>query len=50
LGVTTAPAVPAIREAVAQWRAENYPGVTPTTLALLNFWFRTDHRLPNCRA
>jgi type III restriction enzyme len=46
----TAPAVPAIRKAVARWRADKYPGVTPTTRALLNFWFCTDHRLPNRRA
>ena len=46
----TAPAVPAIRQAVAQWREAKYPGITPTTKALLNFWFYTDHRLPNRRA
>jgi type III restriction enzyme len=46
----TAPAVTAIREAVARWRADKYPGVTNTTRALLNFWFYTDHRLPNHRA
>ncbi len=46
----TAPAVPAIRETVTQWRADKYPGITDTTRALLNFWFYTDHRLPNRRA
>ncbi len=46
----TAPAVLAIREALAQWRAAKYPGITDTTRALLNFWFHTDHRLPNRRA
>ena len=42
---STAPCVPAIREAVAIWRDQNYPGVTPTTRTLLNYWFHTDHRL-----
>lgn len=48
--VKTAPAVPAIREAVADWRSAGYRGVTDTTRILLNHWFRTDHRLPNGRA
>lgn len=43
--VTTAPCVPAIREAVAQWRTENYPGITDTTRILLRHWFETEHRL-----
>ena len=42
---STAPCVPAIREAVAAWRDQGYPGVTPTTKTLLNYWFHTDHRL-----
>lgn len=42
---STAPCVPAIREAVGEWRAKGYPGVTATTKTLLNFWFHTDHRL-----
>jgi type III restriction enzyme len=42
----TAPAVPAIKEGVARWRESGYKGATPTTLALLNYWFLTDHRLP----
>ncbi|MDE3095615.1 MAG: DEAD/DEAH box helicase family protein [Chloroflexota bacterium] len=37
--------MPAIREAVAQWR-KSYRGVSPTTELLLNYWFKTDHR-PN---
>jgi type III restriction enzyme len=45
----TAPCVPALRQAVFDWRARNYEGVSDTTRALLNFWFRTDHRLPNRR-
>lgn len=48
--VQTAPCVPAIRQAVEDWRAKQYPGVTQTTRILLNHWFRADHRLPNGRA
>lgn len=43
----TAPAVPAIRNAVWQWRDAGYPGVTDTTRTLLNHWFYLDHKLPN---
>jgi type III restriction enzyme len=43
----TAACVPAIREALKNWRAENYKGITETTKELLNFWFHTDHILPN---
>jgi len=43
----TAPCVPAIRDAVAEWRSKDYPGVSDTTRKLLNYWFRADHRLPN---
>ncbi|MGH7491331.1 MAG: DEAD/DEAH box helicase family protein [bacterium] len=43
----TAPCVPALREAVKQWRAENYKGATDTTQLLLNHWFQRDHRLIN---
>ena len=45
--VTTAPCVPPIRKAVAEWRSDNYKGATGTTKTLLNYWFGTDHRLPN---
>jgi type III restriction enzyme len=45
--LATAPCVPALREAVRAWREQNYKGVTDTTYELLNFWFRTDHALPN---
>lgn len=45
--VSTAPAVPAIREAVAAWRDGGYRGVTDTTRLLLTRWFPKDgHRLP----
>lgn len=47
--VKTAPCVPAIRKAVADWRDRDYKGITDTTRALLNYWFKTDHRLPNGR-
>jgi type III restriction enzyme len=47
--VKTAPCVPAIKEAVNAWRAANYKGATETTRILLNYWFKTDHRLPNRR-
>lgn len=43
----TAPAVPAVRAAVWEWRASGYKGATPTTRALLNYWFHTDHKLPS---
>ena len=43
----TATCVPAIRNAVKTWRANNYKGITDTTRELLNFWFRTDHILRN---
>ncbi len=47
--VKTAPCVPAIKEAVNDWRAANYKGASETTRILLNYWFKTDHRLPNGR-
>lgn len=47
--VSTAPCVPAIREAVKAWREGGYKGVSDTTRLLLNFWFLTDHRLPTGR-
>jgi len=47
LALKTAPCVPAIRQAVRDWAAGGYKGATPTTQTLLNYWFRTDHRLPN---
>ena len=38
----TAPCVPALREAVASWRASDYKGITDTTRELLNYWFFTE--------
>src|SRR5688572_20988127 len=43
----TAPCVPAIRHAVDEWRFKDYEGISETTRILLNYWFKTDHRLPN---
>ena len=37
--------VPKIRQAVDQWRAEGYPGITKTTGRLLQYWFQQDHRV-----
>ncbi len=45
--VTTAPAVPAIRTAVNEWRVGGYKGASDTSRLLINHWFATDHRLPN---
>jgi len=45
--LATAPCVPSLREAVKTWRESDYKGVTKTTYELLNYWFRTDHRLSN---
>lgn len=47
--VTTAPCVPAIRRAVAEWRDANYKGATQTSRLLFNHWFYTDHRQPTGR-
>lgn len=45
--LSTAACVPAIRTAVKEWRTSKYKGITDTTRELLNFWFYTDHVLPN---
>lgn len=45
----TAPAVPAVRDAVRDWRAGGYKGATATTRRLLQHWFYTDHKLPTGR-
>ena len=47
--VSTAPLVPGIREKVNAWREGGYKGISKTTRILLNYWFRTDHRLPDGR-
>lgn len=43
----TAACVPAIREEIKEWREKGYRGITETTRELLNFWFYTDHLLPD---
>ena len=48
--VETGPCVPAIRQAIKEWVESNYnrpEGCTETTKTLLNYWFHSDHRLPN---
>jgi len=48
--IGTAPCVPAIRSAVDEWAKSNYAtpeGCSETTKTLLNYWFRSDHRLAN---
>jgi type III restriction enzyme len=47
--VATAPCVPGIREKVASWRDGGCKGVSDTTRILLNYWFNTDHKLPDGR-
>ncbi|MGD9966470.1 MAG: DEAD/DEAH box helicase family protein [Hyphomonadaceae bacterium] len=37
------PLVANIRREVSAWRASNYVGASPTSLALLQWWFATDH-------
>jgi len=32
-----------LRRVVRDWRESGYPGVTPTTKTLLEYWFNTDH-------
>jgi type III restriction enzyme len=47
---TTAPCVPAIREAVKAWREKGYKGATDTTRELLKHWFSPDgHVFPGGR-
>jgi type III restriction enzyme len=47
--VATAPCVPGIREKVKTWREGGCKGITDTTRILLNYWFQTDHKLPDGR-
>jgi type III restriction enzyme len=47
--VATAPCVPGIREKVKDWREGGCKGVSDTTRILLNYWFSTDHKLPDGR-
>ena len=47
--VSTAPLVPGVREKIKAWREGGYKGISETSRILLNYWFYTDHRLPNGR-
>ncbi|HEX6508483.1 MAG TPA: RNA-binding domain-containing protein [Chloroflexota bacterium] len=48
--VKTAPCVPALRKAVAEWRVDGYKGATDTTRTLFRHWFITEHRRPGGRS
>jgi type III restriction enzyme len=41
------PLVANIREEVSDWRAGGYVGASPTSKALLDWWFETDHLVDN---
>jgi type III restriction enzyme len=41
------PLVAKIRQAVHDWRSTGYAGASPTTKALLNWWFEIDHLTEN---
>lgn len=41
------PLVANIREEVSEWRASGYVGASPTSKALLDWWFKTDHLVDN---
>lgn len=40
------PLVAKLRKEVKKWRDSGYAGASDTSLALLNWWFKTDHHLP----
>jgi type III restriction enzyme len=37
------PLVAKVREGVSAWRRDDYAGASPTSVALLRWWFETDH-------
>lgn len=41
------PLVANIREEVSEWRTSSYVGASPTSKALLDWWFKTDHLVDN---
>lgn len=41
------PLVPALRTLVGAWRQSGYPGASETTRYLLQYWFDSDHRVPD---
>ncbi|MGI8586110.1 MAG: DEAD/DEAH box helicase family protein [Chloroflexia bacterium] len=45
-GGSSAPCVPAVREAVKAWRVGGHKGATDTSRELLKHWFENDHILP----
>lgn len=40
------PLVAALRKKVKEWRDSGYPGASATSVALLKWWFQTEHLLP----
>ncbi len=40
------PLVHKIRKEIKEWRDSRYEGVSPTSKALLNWWFNTEHIIP----
>ncbi|MBC6995761.1 DEAD/DEAH box helicase family protein [Neolewinella lacunae] len=40
------PLVAETRRLVHEWRTSGYPGASRTTLALIEYWFETEHRIP----
>ena len=40
------PLVHELRKKVAKWRSKDYEGASPTSIALLNHWFKTEHLIP----
>ena len=40
------PLVPELRKKVKEWRESGYVGATETSKTLLNWWFATDHLMP----
>lgn len=40
------PLVPELRKKVKEWRDQRYEGSTETSKTLLNWWFNTDHLMP----
>ena len=41
------PLVAKVRQEVHAWRGKGYPGASPTSVALLRWWFETEHLLEN---
>jgi type III restriction enzyme len=41
------PLVAKVRKEVFDWRTKGYPGASPTSLALLRWWFETEHLTEN---